>query len=128
MVLLSELSFLEYPILDKSQQPPPRFRRYCMQGHPYYDVYGMSVAVTWDKNNEGCQPHRWHWACLLHNYLHLNLLISYMNQVTCPLTWKFSNVVLDEDGEHRVDCIINEVSNRVKEERDIRHTIKLKKN
>jgi hypothetical protein len=51
-----------------------------------------------------------------------------MNQVTCPLTWKFSNVVLDEDGEHQVDCIINEVSNRVKEERDIQHTIKLKKN
>jgi hypothetical protein len=31
-----------------------------MQGHPDYDVYGMSVAITGDQNNEECQPYRWY--------------------------------------------------------------------
>jgi hypothetical protein len=45
MVLLSELSFLEYPILDKPQQPLPRFQSYFMQGRPDYDVNGVSVVI-----------------------------------------------------------------------------------
>jgi hypothetical protein len=59
MVLLLKLSFLEYPILDKLQQPLPR-QSYFTLGHPDYDVCGISVAITGDKNNEDCQPHRCH--------------------------------------------------------------------
>jgi len=54
MLLLAELNFLEHPILDKFQQPLPRFQSYFTQGHPDYDVYGISVVITGDKNNEDC--------------------------------------------------------------------------
>ena len=60
MVLLSELSFLEYPILVKSEQPLSRFQRYYMTGHPNCDVYGTSVVIMEGKNNEDCQTHRRH--------------------------------------------------------------------
>jgi hypothetical protein len=43
----------------------------------------------------------------LQNYLHLNLLSSYMNQVTCSLIRKFYNVGLDKEQEHRMDSLRN---------------------